>query len=268
MRLPLKQRLKLIRQSVYAKVRLAGHIPLSIKTYEDIYLISMPQKAIYVPSPLRWKLYKYGWPARRNRLEREYGIGRYYTPKVGDIVFDIGANVGEFALIASSYGVSVRCFEPDPLAHKCLSKNVFDQSDVKIFDYVITDKNQDIDFYLAPEKADSSIFAVSDKSVNRAGKTLAAFMEQEGIAWVDFIKCDAEGAEPEVLKGAASVSHLIGVLAIDTGAERQGQRTGTACERIFRDWGFNVFEEKIGTRWITYAINPDYKVKRTPVTQF
>lgn len=59
--------------------------------------------------------------------------------------------------------------------------------------------------------------------------------------------------------GASDVADKIGVLAFDTGAERDGERTGQACEDILNGWGVRVFEEKIGTRWMTYGVNPQFK---------
>ena len=259
MDLPFKQRLKLFRQSIYSSLKLGGHTPISIEPYQDIYKVIMPGHEVYVPSPLRWKLYKYGWEARLKRLKSEYGVGKHYVPQVGDIVLDIGANAGEFSLIAAALGAQVYACEPDPLVSQCLKLNTINDERINRFDYVLSHKDGDIDFYLAPDKADSSIFSVSETKIRRRGVKISTFMQEQNITHIDFIKCDAEGAEPEVLMGASDVADKIGVLAIDTGAERDGERTGQACEDILNGWGFRVFEEKIGTRWMTYGVNPQFK---------
>ena len=112
--LPLKQRLKLLRQSVYAALSFRGHVPLAIEDCPLGAAIQVKDATVYVPSALRWKLYKKGWCARLDQLEREYGVGRHVVLGPESVVIDIGANVGEFAHIAARYGARIICIEPDP----------------------------------------------------------------------------------------------------------------------------------------------------------
>ncbi len=259
MDIKLKDRWKLARQAFYSATNFNGNKPVKIATIGGLYQLETEGKHIYVPSAQRWKLYRWGWAARLDRLRQEYAFGRELPINEGSTVIDIGANAGEFAFIAAQAGARCLCIEPDPLVNLCARLNTTSLAKIRVYDDLLWRENTEIDFHLAPQRADSSVFSVSDHAVKKQAVTLADFMAREGIERADFIKCDAEGAEPEVLEGAEKVHHAIGFFAVDTGAERNGERTHEASEKIFKSWGFKVMHEKIGTRWMTYGVNLDFK---------
>lgn len=148
-----------------------------------------------------------------------------------------------------------------PKVHACLLKNVAGLSNVSAHDVVVWKEDGEIDFGLAPDRADSSVFVKDGPSVKRRARTIASFCRENAIARVDFIKCDAEGGEPEVLPGIGAFFPRIGALALDTGPERSGERTHEACAAILSGAGFRVVEEKVGTRWMTYGL------RSAPVTR-
>ena len=76
--------------------------------------------------------------------------------------------------------------------------------------------------------------------------------EDYGIDALAFLKCDAEGAEPEVLEGGRELLRRTVRIAIDTGPERRGERTSAACEALLRDAGFTVRTRERG-RIMTYG---------------
>ncbi|MEE2692273.1 MAG: FkbM family methyltransferase [Pseudomonadota bacterium] len=256
MQLPLKQRLKLVRQDILAALKLNGNVPVAIEETDGTVFILVEGRRIAVPSPLRWKLYRWGWRARLDRLEREYGVGRHVTLGPDSVVLDVGANVGEFAHVCARYGTRAHCIEPDPTAHVCLLRNIEGLTGVAAYDDAIWKEDGEIDFGLAPERADSSAFVRSGPVVKKRAVTLERFARDNGISRIDLVKCDAEGAEPEVLEGAGALFDRIGVFALDTGAERNGARTNRECAEILAARGFAVIEDKIGTRCMTYGINP------------
>jgi len=255
MQLPLKQRLKLARQRAYAAVNFAGHVPVSVEDTTSGVVINVEGRKIHAPSPLRWKLYKHGWEARLDRLEAEYGVGRNVTLTSDAVVLDIGANAGEFAHVCARYGAHTHCFEPDPAIHACLTKNIAELNNAMAYDTVVWREDGEIEFGLAPERADSSVFADDAMKVKKRAVTIETFCLENKIPRLDFIKCDAEGAEPEVLEGISGFFPNVTAVALDTGAERNGLRTHEACAEILNANGFAVTEEKIGTRWMTYGLN-------------
>jgi len=258
MQLPAKQRLKLVRQGLLAALKIGGNVPVAIEDRGGEVSILVEDRRIAVPSALRWKLYRKGWEARLDRLEREYGVGRHVTLGPESVVVDVGANAGEFAHVCARYGARVLCVEPDPKTHACLLRNIEGLETASAFDAVIWKEDGAVDFGMAPERADSSMFAAGAPTVKREALTLERFARARGLSRIDLVKCDAEGAEPEVLEGAGEMFANIGAFAIDTGAERNGARTDKECSDILSAHGFTVIEEKIGTRCMTYGLNPAF----------
>ncbi len=250
MRIPIKQRLKLVRQKIYAAMKFRGHVPLSLRDHMLGAVISVEGRDIFAPSPLRWKLYKKGWRARLNQLEAEYGVGRHVTLGQDSIVLDIGANAGEFAHVCARYGARVFCLEPDPKVFACLQANIADLSNALAHETLIWKNNGDVDFYSAPDRADSSVFAVeTGPAIRKHAETIEAFCQENAIARIDLLKCDAEGAEPE---GIGGMFPHMRAIALDTGAERQGKRTNKACAAILKEHDFKVIDEKIGKRLLEH----------------
>lgn len=253
MQLSIGQRAKLLRQRLYALFGFGGEVEVGLEETQDGIFVLVDGQRIAVPSPLRWKLYRKGWQARLDRLEREYGVGRHFSLSPESVVLDIGANVGEFAHVCARYGAKVFCFEPDPAVFRCLAINTSNLGGVAALDDVAWSSDGEIEFALAPERADSSVFADGPKVLRRSVK-IETFVRERALPRIDLIKCDAEGAEPEVLEGIGEAFTLVNGIALDTGAERRGERTNAACAEILRAHGFEAIDEKIGTRCMTFGV--------------
>jgi len=253
--LPLAQRLKLARQRLYAALGVGGERAVTVHPSPLGAEIEVDGRRIAAPSPLRWKLYRKGLEARLDRLEREYGVGRLLRLGPQSVIIDVGANAGEFALVAARHGAQIHCIEPDPSAFACLVANTGDLPGVIRHEALLWKETADVEFGLVPERADSSVFADAPKCRTMRATTLADLAAKAGISRADLLKCDAEGAEPEVLAGAGEFLSRIGVVAVDTGPERRGARTHSECAEILAARGFRVTEEKVGTRWMTYGVN-------------
>jgi FkbM family methyltransferase len=253
LQLPVAQRLKLARQRALAAFGLGGNVDVRLEEAPDGLFVLVGDRRIAVPSPLRWKLYRKGWEARLDRLEREYGVGRHVALNSSSVVLDIGANAGEFAHVCARYGARVFCFEPDPAAFACLRNNTAALDNAHVFDDVVWKEDREIEFGLAPERADSSVFAAGPRIKKRA-VTIETFAREQALTRIDLIKCDAEGAEPEVLEGIGAAFPLVSAIALDTGAERMSKRTNAECAVILEAHGFAVVDEKIGTRLMTFGL--------------
>jgi FkbM family methyltransferase len=250
------QRLKLLRQRAFALLRVGGDVDVRIEATADGAIVRVEGRTVAVPSPWRWKLYRKGWAARLDRLEREYGVGRHFTLRPGDVVLDVGANVGEFAHVCARYGAAAYCLEPDPSAFVCLRRNIADLPQAMAFDFAAWNEDGEIDFFLAPDRADSSAFAAGP-GVRRPAMRIESFLREAGVTRVDLLKCDAEGAEPEVLEGVGGAFAMVRGVALDTGPERAGARTDAACAGLLRRNGFIVVHETVGARLMTYGLRPD-----------
>jgi len=246
------ERFKFARHRLYAAAGYQRRAPLRLREVDGHCRISAPDGELFTVSPRRWRRYKRGLVDRLRELDQQYMFSAL-DPPLGPVL-DIGAHVGEFALLASNRGRTVYSVEADPDALSCLMRNLEGRSSVTVIDALVWSTEKDIAFNLATADANSSVFAAAGitGTVRRRATTLDRIAEEHGIDGLAFLKCDAEGAEPEVLEGGRELLLRTARIAIDTGPERQGGRTSDACETLLRDAGFAVRTREHG-RIVTYG---------------
>lgn len=128
----------------------------------------------------------------------------------GATVFDIGANVGWYSLnIARNVaGVRVVAFEPLPNTFKLLCTNIRlnDVANVEPQNVGLADKPGELVFYFCKDSSGSASAANIGERADAQQftcpvTTLDEFAGSRGLQ-ADFIKCDVEGAELLVFRGA------------------------------------------------------------------
>jgi FkbM family methyltransferase len=129
--------------------------------------------------------------------------------KNGDTVFDIGGNIGWYALhVAKVLPLStIYTFEPVPWTFNLLKRNLQINELKNIFPYNLgfSDKTGDLDFFFDPTiSGNASLTNVAEKEDIQIFRckvlTLDEYIEKEKVK-IDYIKCDVEGAELFVFKG-------------------------------------------------------------------
>lgn len=141
-------------------------------------------------------------------FRREFSGGtdyeREFQVSPGDVVVDVGANVGLFTIRAMQAGASrVLSIEPDAEAHQALLHNVSVMSA-----YHPGTRVDVVHAGVVPPDGQERAGWVHDPSVNRYGQPLphidngASFVEivrAAGVSTIDFLKVDCEGGEYDVL---------------------------------------------------------------------
>ena len=154
---------------------------------------------------------------RRNYLKQEernsknrFSFYKSFT-KQGDLVFDVGANVGNRAEIFRQLGAKVIAIEPQQSCVDIL-RNKF-QNDITIEQVGLGSTEGELDFFVADE---STISTFSSDFIEKTGTnkfsrnkwekkikvkvtTMDHLVSKYGTP--DFCKIDVEGFEPEVLAG-------------------------------------------------------------------
>jgi FkbM family methyltransferase len=170
--------------------------------------------------------YDYKFYCRINREDlvfmtnHEDDIIEHFTPKQGDIVVDIGAHMGRYTIISSKrVGTNgkVVAIEAHPGNFEMLNRNIkLNQlTNVIPLNYAVYSKETKIKLYLPEEDSGFTIYntimsnraGTEDKFVEVNANTLDCLLQINQIREeeVNWIKIDVEGAEFEVLKGAANV---------------------------------------------------------------
>jgi FkbM family methyltransferase len=130
----------------------------------------------------------------------------------GDVVMDIGANVGLFSVVmASAVGSQGRvfAFEPVPANVARLEGNLRRNgiSNTQVFAMGLGDADGDLMLHMATDSAYPSLHEVQDGLGDGTAlpvrvRALDGVWEELGRPQVAFIKMDVEGAEMDVLRGA------------------------------------------------------------------
>lgn len=147
-------------------------------------------------------------------IYEEFEVGllpREITP--GDIVVDVGANIGYYSIIFSKLvGAQgkVYAFEPDPVNFSILKKNIELNkcTNVVLEQKALSNKTGKITLYVSEEnRGDHRIYDSGDarKTVEIEAVRLDDYLTTRAPHGVNFIKMDVQGAEVAVLEGARDV---------------------------------------------------------------
>jgi FkbM family methyltransferase len=120
----------------------------------------------------------------------------------GDIACDIGANFGYFTTLLSELAGHVHAFEPAPSNHFLLRANLEDCPNVTTYPCALSDSDGFCELYL--DKNCSGFHALHKDNVPNPENYIK--VRTRTLDSFDFIpqivKCDAQGAEPKIFRGA------------------------------------------------------------------
>lgn len=178
--------------------------------------------------------------------------------KPGDLVIDIGANIGDttvpMALCAGKEGLTLG-FDPNPFVFKILQKNASlnkDKTNIVPVRCAVTDKEEE--FYFISSEASFSNGGISPTKESNHGRfiyhekikgvPLKQFLEEqykEKVAKLSFIKIDTEGYDKEIIK---SISDLIQTYRPVVVAESFGKATPEHKRELYdviSKLGYDIF---------------------------
>lgn len=127
----------------------------------------------------------------------------------GDVVLDLGANIGLFSASAAAKGCKVFSFEPIKFVANYLRKTAkLNSGNIEVIEAAVCDVDGKVEFSKVPDDfhdiGESSLIARPEnfERVWVPAMTIDQFVLDKGLEKVDFIKADIEGAERNMLMGA------------------------------------------------------------------
>ena len=133
----------------------------------------------------------------------------------GDVVFDVGAWIGDFSALAAAQGAAVYAFEPTPDTYKWLCRTAsLSKGEIIPVQKALGDKSEEVELILDNSGGGSNSLPSLHKLTNGRESieshalplvkvtTIDQFVFDNQISKVDFIKADIEGAERYMLNGA------------------------------------------------------------------
>jgi len=137
-------------------------------------------------------------------IVQQYRYDNIVEPKLGDIVFDIGAYVGDTALwFSKAVGPQgkVYAFEPEPGNFEKLKANLERNNVTNVIPLQLALSENEGEMQVASAGSSSTMTQAGTGTLVKV-TTIDKFAEANKLPRVDFIKMDVEGHELKVLTGA------------------------------------------------------------------
>lgn len=210
--------------------------------YYKVYNMKTDESIYVHDSKYLYRIQSQGMPTFHKRLLEKYTLDGFAEIEQGDTVVDGGAHVGGFSLSAAEQAAHVYAVEPDPRVQQALSHTVQDRDNISVHEIALTDHSGELEFLLGPDPSENSFINVDTgteaQRIAVTAKTLEDFLKTVEHDSIDFFKLDAEGAEPEVIRGFGEIKPT--TVAIDAGPERNGERTVDAVQELLESNGYET----------------------------
>lgn len=172
------------------------------------------------------------------------------------VIFDVGANVGLYTLLAASANsaADIHAFEPTPELVRALRRNIAlnEFTHVTVNEAAVAAKSGVVYLNLCTgsDGANEGMNFVSDSWSDSALPTRAVsiddYCDEAGISYIDLMKMDIEGGEFNALAGCRSLlsRRAIGCIVVELVgwcAERGGPGVSAICN-LLRDHDYDLFE--------------------------
>ncbi len=189
----------------FIKMKRDNSFHKSMSFYTDVYKLENFENLFEYEGSTMQVAEKFGWaPAIFHEIYnlRDYYRNREKRIHEGDIVVDLGGNIGVFNRWAHSEGASkVISFEPDKRYYKLLSLNAGPNS--ILFNGAMSNEVGEMNLYESVHLGGSNLFGTQENSESYKVRTytLDYLFETGLIDRIDFLKVDIEGAEHYALSG-------------------------------------------------------------------
>ena len=166
-----------------------------------------------------------------------------YRVMPGDIVVDVGANIGTFSVYAKVCGASrVISFEPFPDNYRMLRRNVEQNQldNMTCVNQAVTGSRnrRKMGLHAIDPGSHSLVTGSFECTVDVECCTLGDVFERFALTKIDYLKMDCEGAEYEILENSTSNLRQIRRISMET--QTTPDRTEEDVEKLLSGYGFGV----------------------------
>lgn len=235
-------------------------------------LLLLDEHAIAYPDDGYWKLVKlprfrkvrylpalslipgthHGSTHHSKMLGKLYKCSGFLDIEEGDVVVDVGAYVGGFTMFASEVAQHVIAIEPNETSGDVLTSNLEDYKNVTVVPKAAWYRKEKLEINKSSSPSENSILRPDTRSINQSyevnANTVPNIVREFGFNRIDYLKIEAEGVEPEILRGALNDTMTIRKIAVDASPERDGEDTVTEICDILERYGYS-FKIKEGEVW-------------------
>ena len=182
------------------------------------------------------KDYKYNNPKDKDPALSLYEIfitkiyDKFFKVNKGDVVVDIGGNLGLFSYYALCKGAKqVYCFEPSPQSYNCIIEN-FNLDNLVVEEAAVGSKDGEVTF-----NSNENSQTITCGSIN-----LNTYIKTNNIEKIDYLKIDCEGAEYEIIESLDEqyLTNNIDKICLEYHLNKNGE-INTILNKL-KKCGFNV----------------------------
>ena len=213
-------------------------------------LVGLP---VYEPTRFVYQsLFNRGAVLRRKQRREFYSA----FLRRGDLVFDVGANLGNYAEALCAVGATVVAIEPDPRNLKVLRRRLKTEC-VHIEPCALGSSEGTAELRIASDRVDISTLSAQwaenmkahwQGTVRVQVRTLDSIAKDYGIP--KYVKVDAEGYDAEVLRGMSFRPQIVSFEFLP-----EDMRIARECIQLLREFSFNfVIEQRSRfelNRWVS-----------------
>ncbi len=191
-------------------------------------------------------------------LPREIEAALSCVYRRNPVIFDVGANVGEWSqgFLAASPMARLYLFEPSPGAQQAIRARNF--KGAVLVPYAVGDRPGKAQLHLSSDHDGTASLHTRGETCFRDRQyqsievevvTLDHVIQEHGIEFVDYVKMDIEGHEFHALEGARAAlqARRIGAFSFEFGSGDINSRT------FFRDFWNLLTEHGFGLSRLTYS---------------
>lgn len=174
------------------------------------------------------------WAKQKNNIVTDPHVFLFLRPYLEDVevVFDVGANIGDHTRAYLDMGKKVIAFEPHPLSVQCLWHNCIEAI---IFEGALSDQAGELSFMGLDNVGASRIRPDGEMKIR------AARLDDLALPAPQFVKIDVEGHEPKVLKGMMETLRQhrpLVFIEVNAGALADNGFSAEDIRKVFDDLGY------------------------------
>lgn len=173
------------------------------------------------------------------------------VPQRTDTVVEAGVYLGRDTATLAKYAEQVIGFEPSPRNYSEVCKKLDGFDNIDLINAGMWNQEDELkikygdigaeDGFLEPDIIDEK----EPEGINKVPvNTIENYSQQLGLNGIDFLKIEAEGAEPEIIEGMGELrpKHIV----VNADEERDGQPTGAEVMEVLQPLGYHLVGIKRG----------------------
>lgn len=174
----------------------------------------------------------------QRKMMNLYSKENFAEIRRGDVVIEVGAYIGGFTIPASKKANKVIAIDPNAAISKSLEFNTQNKENIEVVPKAAWKEKAQLEINQSLYPNDNSILKPDENDIGKSfeveANSVPNICREKDIEKIDFLKLEAEGVEPEILKATLEDRITIRNIVVDTTPERDGEPTTEAVKSLLR----------------------------------